>query len=102
MNPKEKEEYVKGKFMDGIHEYICNYFQSKNGIIYKPKVDYSIPNAEYIAEHWQEIYNEICLQKSIYEFSDELKVVAKQYLPLFMAKYPECRDVECLKIELRD
>lgn len=99
MNLKVNEEYIKSKFMDGIYEYISNYFQSKNGIIYKPKVDYMIPNEEYIAKHWKEIHNEICLQKPICEFSDELKAVAKQYLPIFIATHPECKDAQCLEIK---
>lgn len=97
MNLKVNELYVKSKFMDGLYEYICNFFQSKNGVIYRPKADYIIPNEDYVIEHWTEIHEEICLQKPLYEFSEELKVIAVQYLPVFLSEHPECQGAECLK-----
>lgn len=87
------------RFADGLYEYMDNYFRSLNGVIYKPKVTYDLPNSDYISEHWREIHLELMTRESVREYSDELKEVAKQYLLLFLQEYPEYKDEECLNIE---
>ena len=102
MNEKTvHEDVVMSYFSSGIWEYIRDYFRSlSNGGIYKPEISYEIPNSDYISAHWEDFHLDVLNEKPVYEYSDELKEVAKQYLPVFFKEYPEWQEAECLKIEV--
>ena len=36
--------------------------------------------------------------KPVREYSDELKDVARQYLPIFLKEYPRFKDADCLAL----
>lgn len=97
-NEDKMESVTMTRFADGLYGYIEDYFMSLNDIVYCPKITYELPNRDYISEHAREIQLEIMTRESVREYSDELKEVAKQYLPLFLQEYPEYKDEECLSI----
>ena len=86
------------RFAGGLMKYITDAIYSKNGKIYKPKVDYSLPNEKYIINHWQEVSCDLRYLKPLREYSDELKEVARQYKKIFLEEYPQYVDATCLKI----
>ena len=43
--------------------------------------------------------DELRLLKPVYEYSDELKDVAVQYLPLFVKEYPQYQNAECFNLD---
>lgn len=99
MDNKLRTDMIMDMFAGGMVVYITNYFYSLRDGIYKPKVSYEIPNDEYISEHWRDILLELQSLKPICEYSDKLKIVAQQYLPIFLSDYPQYQDAECLKME---
>lgn len=92
------ETRIMSLFSDGLYAYINDYYASKYGVLYKPNINYIIPNEDYISAHAKEIFDEIRWQKKPCEYSAELKEVAKDYLPRFFEKFPEYKNSECLKI----
>lgn len=94
-----KDEVARSYFASGLWKHINDYYASLYGVIYRPNVTYDLPNKDYISEHIREIRSEIQMLGDVCEYSDELKEVAKQYLPLFLQEYPEYRDEKCLRIE---
>lgn len=89
---------IMDRFAGGLMVYLDDYYASKRNGIYKPVVNYSIPHEDYISEHAEDIRNELRILKAVYEYSDELKDVAAQYLPLFIEEYPQYKDADCLRV----
>ena len=87
---------IMDNFAGGLMVYIDNYYASTRNGIYKPVVDYVIPHDDYISEHGREIMDELRTLKPVREYSDELKDVARQYLPIFLKEYPRFKDANCL------
>ena len=92
-------ESIMDRFVGRLMAYIDDYYASTRNGIYKPVVDYTIPHDEYISEHGREIMDELRSLKPLCEYSDELKDVAIQYLPLFFEEYPEYKNADCLVIK---
>lgn len=89
---------IMDNFAGGLMVYIDNYYASTRNGIYKPVVDYVIPHDDYISEHGREIMDELRTLKPVREYSDELKDVARQYLPIFLKEYPRFKDADCLTL----
>lgn len=92
-------ECIMDRFAGGLMTYIDDYYASKRNGIYKPVVDYTIPHDDYISKHGQEIMDELRTLKAVCEYSNELKDVARQYLPNFIKEYPYYKDADCLIFE---
>lgn len=89
---------VMDRFAGGLLNYIDTYFLSINGTIYRPIIDYSIPEPDYIAENWEMILDQLQSLMPARDYSPELKAVAKQYMPTFLKEYPDYEAEECLKL----
>lgn len=96
---KRTIESIMDRFAGGLMVYIDDYYASTRNGIYKPVVDYVIPHDDYISEHSREIMDELRTLKPVREYSDELKDVARQYLPSFIKEYPHYKDADCLTLE---
>lgn len=92
----ERTIAIRDKFAGGLMAYMDDYFLSKYCIIYKPKVDYSIPNEEFIRKNWGEICDELRTLKPIHEYSKELDEVAMAYLPIFLKECPQYKNEQWL------
>lgn len=90
---------IMDRFASGLMAYIDEYYASTRNGIYKPVIDYSIPHDDYISAHSQEIMDELRSLKPVCKYSDELKDVAIQYLPLFTEKYPQYKKADCLMVK---
>lgn len=91
-------EVVMDRFAGGLISYISDYFASKNGTIYRPKVNYVIPNEDLLRENWKSICEKILYLIPVYDYPEEIKEVAKQYLPVFLSEFPEYADEKCLQV----
>lgn len=94
----QHEYCVLDKFAGGLLCYIDTYFSSVNGVVYRPSINYTLPNADYISKNSDAIIMEIQSLKPIKDLSPELKGVACQYLSEFINEYPQYEKEECLKI----
>ena len=97
MKREVNTDCIMDRFGGGLILYMSDYFASKNGMIYRPKVNYTIPNEDYIRENWKSVCEEIRWLKPLSEYSKEIKAVAVQYLPIFFKDYPQFADAECLQ-----
>ena len=79
-----------------MYRYIADY-EDQGTLLHPEKVDYEIPNFEKIMESYWNIRMELISVQSVKEFSDLLKEVAKQYMPIFMSENSRYKDLECLK-----
>lgn len=87
---------IMDRFAGGLLSYMDDFYASTRNGLYKPIVNYSIPHADYISEHAREIQDELRTLKPVYEYSEYLKDVAVQYLPLFLEAYPQYKNAKCL------
>lgn len=95
---KLRTECIMDRFAGGLMAYIDDYYASTRNGIYKPDVNYTIPHDDYISEHSREIMDELRTLKKVCEYSDELKDVARQYLPIFIKENPDYKDENCLTL----
>lgn len=97
----EEEIYigvVMDRFAGGLLDYIETYFHSINGTLYKPVINYTLPDPDYVRDNWNSVLEQIQSLKPIKEYTPELKAIAAQYLLLFFDDFPDYRDEECLKL----
>ncbi len=92
-------ECIMDRFIGELIPYITDYFASKSSGIYHPKVNYTIPNEEYIVDNWEDICEKLRSLIPLYEYRNEIKEVAVQFLSVFLEKYPQYKTAECLQIK---
>lgn len=91
------EECIMSRFAGGLKNYITNYFNVLGGFFPKEKANYSLPNAEYIEENWNEVVDKLISLTPPRKYPKELKEVAIQYMPLFLEDCPYYKEAKCLR-----
>lgn len=99
MTEKElHERCVMDRFAGWMVTHIADYFSAQEeNPIFRPKIDYVLPDPDYVLDHWKELNDKILTLCPIREYSPELKEIAAQCLPRFLKEWPIYKDEECLK-----
>ncbi len=91
-------DVVMDRFAGGLLYHIQTYFTSINGILYRPVIDYTLPDPDYVRDNWDSVLEQIQSLKPVKEYTPGLKAIAEQYLPMFFEDFPDYEDEECLKL----
>ncbi|WP_418967895.1 hypothetical protein [Catenibacterium sp.] len=75
----------------------CSAQGSSKYYLFVTAPNYSLPNAEYIEENWNEVVDKLISLTPPRKYPKELKEVAIQYMPLFLEDCPYYKEAKCLK-----